>query len=127
MRGIGKIILLITAGSFFFLVYVREQVALLDVSYQIDDRTEKLGQLSEEYRRLRFEVDQLKAPRLLEEKMQQHSMNLNLPQEIRVIRMPAEKELAQPPHYLAMNASFSTRFVNFVGRWIDVAQAKTDN
>jgi hypothetical protein len=125
MKGIGKIILLITAGSFFFLIYVREQVALLHVSYQIDSRSEKMTQLSEEYRQLRFEVEQLKAPRLLEEKMKKMSLELTLPQEIRVVRVPAtipsEGALDQMAHPIG------GRIADFLGRFVDVAQAKTDN
>ncbi len=124
MKGTGKIVLGIFALAFFFILYVRGQVALLRVSYQIDAKADKMAVLSEEHRRLRFEVDQLKAPRLLEEKMKKLSLELTLPQEIRVVKMPAPRmneaslnEIPQP---------FSGRIADFVGRWIGVAQAKTD-
>lgn len=126
MKGLGKIILFIAAGSFFFLIYVREQVALLDVSYQIDSRSDKLSRLSEEYRQIRFEVEQLKAPRLLEEKMKQMSLDLTLPQEIRVVRMPAAFESDASLKQIAARP-MSGRVADFFGRFIDVAQAKTDN
>lgn len=127
MKGIGKIVAVIFALSLFFVVYVREQIALLHVSYQIEAKSEKVAQLSEEYRRLRFEVDQLKAPRLLEEKMKQLSMDLTLPQEIRVVRTPVEVAAAQPLERVSLHPTLSTQFAHFVGRWIDVAQAKTEN
>ena len=127
MKGIGKIVLLLAAGTFFFLLYVREQVALLDVSYQIDARSEKLMHLSEEYRQLRFEVEQLKAPRLLEEKMNKMSLDLTLPREIRVIRLPADSLTHQHALEQISARPMSGRIADFFGRFIDVAQAKTDN
>ncbi len=127
MKGIGKIVVVIFALSLFFVLYVREQISLLHVSYQIEEKSDKVTALSEEYRRLRFEVDQLKAPRLLEEKMKNLSMDLALPQEIRVVRTPLERPLTQPLEHMAIHPTVSARFSNFVGRWIDVAQAKTDN
>ena len=127
MKGIGKTILLIMAGSTFFLLYVHEQVALLNVSYQIDARSEKLGRLSEEYRELRFEVEQLKAPRLLDEKMKRMSLDLTLPNEIRVIRLPAASSAPEAALEQISTRPLTGRLADFLGRFIDVAQAKTDN
>lgn len=127
MKGAGKIISGIFVLSLFFVLYVREQVALLHVSYQIEAKSDKVAELSEEYRRLRFEVDQLKAPRLLEEKMNKLAMELTLPHEIRVVRMPQEAPASQSLDQLAIHPTLTARFANLLGRWIDVAQAKTDN
>lgn len=127
MKGIGKIIVFIFGLAFFFVIYVRGQVALLAISYQMDAKAEKLEQMSEEYRRLKFEVDQLKAPRLLEEKMKQLSLKLTLPQEIRVIKMPAPLVHASSQGPMPGVEPFTGRLATFFGRWIDVAQAKTDN
>lgn len=127
MKGVGKIILWITAGSFIFLLYVHGQVALLHVSYQIDARNERLGRLAEEYRQLRFEVEQLKAPRLLDEKMKQMSLGLTLPQEIRVIRLPAASLAPDAALQQITTRPMAGRLADFLGRFIDVAQAKTDN
>lgn len=126
MKGIGKIIILIFGLAFFFVIYVRGQVALLAISYQMDTKAAKLDQMSEEYRRLKFEVDQLKAPRLLEEKMKQLSLKLTLPQEIRVIKMPAPLNSVSQGQMPGVEP-FTGRLATFFGRWIDVAQAKTDN
>ena len=126
MKGTGKIVLGIFSLAFFVVLYVRGQIALLHVSYQIEAKANKLSALFEESRRLHFEVDQLKAPRLLEEKMKQLSMDLTLPQEIRVVRIPlpkiTEASLNQIP-----TQPFAGRVADFVGRWVGVAQAKTDN
>lgn len=125
MKGIGKIIVGIMTVSILLVLYVHEQVALLHVSYMLDTRVEKVTRLSEEYRQLRFEVEQLKAPRLLEEKMKQLSLDLTLPKEIRVMRVPAP-ELEKVVHQVSSRPS-SGGVLDFVGRWVDVAQAKTDS
>lgn len=128
MKGIGKIIFSILGLSLFFVFYVRGQVALLHVSYQIDAQTDKVTQLSEEFRRIRFEVEQLKAPRLLEEKMKQMKMDLTLPQEIRVVKVPVTA-IPEPSLHPVVESSSSlpNRFANFLGQFVGVAQAKTDN
>ena len=69
MKGIGKIIVGVMTISILLVLYVHEQVALLHVSYLLDSRVDKVTRLSEEYRQLKFEVEQLKAPKLVEEKM----------------------------------------------------------
>ncbi len=124
MNGLGKTILSLGFAVGLLLLYVHEQVALFDVSYAMQARSEKLTRLSEEYRRLRFEVDQLKAPRLLDEKMKQLSLGLTLPQEIRVVRV-ALPEMERPLTRAAIQP-MSARISDFLGKWVDIAQAKTD-
>lgn len=126
MKGVGKVILFITIGALFFLIYVHEQVALLHVSYEIEERSEKVTRLSEESRQLRFEVEQLKAPRLLDEKMKQMSLDLTLPQEIRVIRIP-ESMASDASLQKISTRPMAGRVADFFGRFVEVAQAKTDN
>lgn len=133
MKKIVKILLGVLVFSILPLLYVREQVNLFHLSYQIEAQTTKLANLSEEYRKLQYEVDQLKAPRLLEEKMKSLNLDLTLPQEIRVVRVPAAAKLQVPvpDKDAALDPlSFrplSSRVMNFLGRWVEVAQAKTDN
>lgn len=127
MKGIGKTILFILGFSLFFVLYVRGQIALLHVSYQIDAKSDKVTELSEEYRRLRFEVEQLKAPRLLEEKMKQMRLDLTLPQEIRVVKVPLRDLVTPSFQNMAVQPTIATRLANFFGQFVEVAQAKTDN
>lgn len=126
IQSMGKTIFGVGLLTLLLLLYVHEQVALVRVSYQIDAKQAKLTRMSEEYRQLKFEVDQLKAPRLLEEKMKKLSLDLSLPQEIHVVRTPAPK-LAPQPHDAAAIGSVSGNMFHFLGHWVEVAQAKTDN
>ncbi len=125
MKSTTKILLGIVGLAFLLLLYVHEQVSLFRVSYLLDDRADTLSRLSEEYRSLKFEVDQLKAPRLLEEKIKLLSMDLTLPQEIRVVRTLAPK-LEAPVQDLSESQA-SSRMFNMLGKWIGIAQAKTDH
>lgn len=125
MKGAGKIILGVSFVSFLMLVYVHEQISLFHISYELDAKQNKLMHLSEEYRKVKFEVDQLRAPRLLETKLKQLSFNLALPQEVRVVRVPVPEKILLPVEKLQTDPS-QDHFFNFLGRWVDVAQAKED-
>ena len=122
----GKIIFGVGLLTLLLLLYVHEQVALVRVSYLIDSKSAALNHMSEEYRQLKFDVDQLKAPRLLEEKMKTLSLDLALPQEIHVVRTPAVPLPVQGREVPAVG-SISGNMFHFLGHWVEVAQAKTDN
>ncbi len=127
MKGAGKIILGVSIPVVFLLFYVHEQIALLHVSYILEDKSEKLVRLSEEYRNLKFELDQLKAPRLLETKIKEMQLNLTLPNEVRVLMTPAPPVNETPVKNVSTAGPLSDRVLHFLGRWVDIAQAKTDN
>lgn len=126
MKGAGKTILGVSFLAVFLLLYVHEQIALLHVSYTLEDKSEKLVRLSEEFRNVKFELDQLKAPRLLEEKIKEMQLNLTLPNEVRVLTTPSHPLKESPINNVSANP-MSDRVLHFFGRWVDVAQAKTDN
>ena len=127
MKDLGKVLLFIGMASVLPLLYVHEQVALVHISYRIDEQSSKLSKMAEEYRRLKFEVDQLKSPRFLEGKMKELSLDLTLPKEIRVVRIPPSLQPpAVPPLVPISTGLVPERILNFLGRWVDIAQAKTD-
>ena len=126
IQSVGKTIVGIGILTLLLLFYVHEQIALVRVSYLIDSKSIQLNHLSEQYRQIKFEVDQLKAPHLLQEKMKNLSMQLTLPQEIHVIKIPPLKITPQDSQVSPV-ASLSGNMFHFLGHWVDVAQAKTDN
>ena len=126
IHSMGKIIFGVGLLTFLLLLYVHEQVSLVRVSYLIDAKSDVLNRMSEDYRQIKFEVDQLKAPRLLEEKMKTLSLDLTLPQEIHVVRTPAPK-LATQNREVSPVGSLSGNMFHFLGHWVEVAQAKTEN
>lgn len=127
MKGLGKVLLAIGVISILLLLYVQGQIALLRISYGLDIQSKKLTQRQEEYRYLRFEVDQLKAPRRLEEKMRELELDLTLPKEIRVVRVPTPSHVNVPTIEKVELQPLSKGLLEFLGRWVKVAQAKTDS
>jgi cell division protein FtsL len=128
MKGLGKIIIVIGFISGLFLLYVQGQISMLRVSYKIDLDSKKLARRSEEYRHLKFEVDQLKSPRRLEEKIKELELELTLPKEVRVVRVPYQA--SEEPSLVTESVElkpFSDGVLEFLGRWVKVAQAKTDS
>jgi len=116
--------IILTAPS---VLYVHGQVALFRVSYDLNIKADELKDKSESYRRLKFEVDQLKAPRLLEEKMKNMKLELELPRDIEVIRIEPSETLSNSIEMTAISqqSAVTGRF-DLLGRIIKVAQAKME-
>ena len=126
MKGIGKTLLMTSVISVFLLLYVHEQISLFRLSYAIDRKSKIQAQRGEQYRHLKFEVDRLKAPRRLEEKLKELDLDLTLPKEIRIMRVPKTVEVKIPAMPKTELQPFSEGLMNFLGRWIKVAQATPD-
>ena len=126
MKGIGKILIGVIAIVGLMLSYVHGQIALFHLSYDLDTKSESVTRLNEEYRHLKFEVDQLKTPAVLEKRIEALGLKLTLPKEIRVIQVPA-KPVTEAPIKNISSAPLPDRFMSFLGRWVDVAQAKTES
>lgn len=124
MKGTGKILFGVSFLTALMLLYVHEQVALFHISYSLDERSETLTRRSEACRKLKFEVEQLKAPRILEKRMKEMKLDLSLPKEVRVVKVP---QLESPIEEPVIETVPPTQGLSRVfGRWIGVAQAKTD-
>jgi hypothetical protein len=127
MKGCGKILVLMTALTCAMLFYVHLQVASVLVSFDIHKSSRAMAEKQELLHRFQYKVDQLRAPRLLEEKMKRHDMGLALPNRIQVFEVPPVAELAIPvANARKASRTFSSEVSNFLGRWIQTAQAKTD-
>lgn len=128
MKGFGKILICIGFVAALLFFYVHAQISLVRVSYSLDKISKKRIQHAEQYRRLKFEVEQLKAPRRLEQKMKELKLELTLPKEIRVVLVPASQPIQVPALTEEIQLQpFSKGVMDFLGRWVKVAQAKTDN
>ena len=124
MRGLGKLIFGFAILTSALLIYVHERVEVLRVSYRINDTSSLLAQRSEEYRRLKYEVTQLRSPQNLEKNLEKLSLSLTLPKEIQVLRVPAS--IARPQvNPISMHPASHNLF-DFLGQWIQVAQARTE-
>lgn len=126
MKGAGKILVTVSLLSMLLVFYVHEQISLFSLSYCMNTESETLARKAEEYRHLKFEVDQLKAPRLLEDKMKHMRLDLALPKEVRVVRIPTVPIVESPVVKSISLQPLSDGLLDFLGRWVKVAQAKTE-
>ncbi|MBN1687821.1 MAG: hypothetical protein JW893_01840 [Candidatus Omnitrophica bacterium] len=126
MRNTGRIILGIAMLSGLMLLYVHQQIALFRVSYRIDEQYELVTRKSEDYRQIKFEVDQLKSPRLLEGRMKELELDLRLPKEVQVVRIPHLPVVQELGTAYMDSEQVTGHFLSILGRWTGVAQAKTE-
>ncbi len=109
------------------LLYVHLQTASVLVSLDIHKSSRTLAEKQELLRKFQFKVDQLRAPRLLEEKMKRHDMGLALPNKVQVVEVPRVADIVIPvTQQEKATRTFSSEVSSFLGRWIQTAQAKTD-
>ena len=127
MKGSGKLLILIAILACPFLFFVHLQVASVLVSFDIHKSSRHVAEKHELLRRFQYKVDQLRAPRLLEEKMKRHDMGLALPEKVQVVEVPQVPEIVVPisPSQKSVR-TFSSEVSSFFGRWIQTAQAKTE-
>ncbi len=128
MKGCGKIIAGMAVTAFLLVYYVQGQIDLVRVSYVLDQKTRLKNEKEEHYRQLKYEMEQMKSPRLLENKLGQLKFNLALPEEIRVIRIasPTAWRVDASAMEAVPVSPFAEKLTNFLERWVKVAQAKTD-
>lgn len=128
MKGSGKILSVVGVVTCMMLFYVHLQVASVIVSFDLNKTSWTFATKQELLKRLQFNVDQLKAPRLLEEKMKKNEIALGLPDRIRVVEVPpmAGVRLASMRQD-AKSVTSSSAFSKFFGHLIQIAQAKTDS
>ncbi len=127
MKGSGKILIFIAGLTCLMLFFVHLQISSVLISFDIHKSSRTVAEKQELFRRLQFNVDQLRAPRLLEEKMKKHDLGLALPNKIQVVEVPSVPEFAiSLPKTAEPEKSFSSTVSSFLGRWIQTAQAKTD-
>lgn len=125
MRGVGKILFTCSIVTAVLLLYVHERVEMLRISYQIQKKSSQLSHEAEEYRRITFEVAQMRSPQNLEKRLEELSLPLTLPKSIQVLRVPPEPPIRHPISPVPFHVP-SRNFLDFLGQWIQVAQARTD-
>ena len=128
MRGTGRIILGIFGCCALVMFYVHLQVGTFLASYEIDRAASKIHSSSEQLRKLKFEVEQFKAPRLLEGQVRQYQMKLEIPQMVyRVPRSFDEIQNDSVTLQATTQAAGTPQFLQQVfNGWIQVAHAKND-
>lgn len=127
MRGSGKVLIIIGIVTCMLLFYVHLNISSVIVSFELDKLSKDCAAKQELLKRLQFNVEQLKAPNSLEEKIKKHDLTLALPNRIQVMEVPYAPELPLPMAQNTKNeSSYSSVFSRFLGQLIQTAQAKTD-
>jgi len=129
MKGCGKIVLFLGLAALMLVYYVQGQISLVQVSYVLDKKMHMKRDKEEYYRQLKYEMEQMKSPRLLESKLTELKFDLGLPTEIKVIRIAQPATWNLPASALSAELSMnplSEKLASFFERWVKVAQAKTD-
>ncbi|OQA57112.1 MAG: hypothetical protein BWY42_00736 [Candidatus Omnitrophica bacterium ADurb.Bin277] len=127
MKGSGKILSGIACLTVLLLFYVHLQISSVIVSFDLHRSSQALEEKQEVLRRLQFNVGQLKAPQLLEEKMKKHDLALGLPNKVQVLDVPSVPDFSRiATQDAAVDSSVGSSFSSIFGRLIQTAQAKTD-
>ncbi len=128
MRGTGRIILGIFGFCSLVMFYVHLQVVTFLASYEIDRAAAKIHSSNEQLRKLKFELEQYKAPHLLEGQVRQYEMKLAIPK--MVYRIPRSFDDIQSSSVSLPNAEKTAGapqlLQQVLGSWIQVAHAKND-
>lgn len=127
MRGAGKFIFSVGSVSVLMLLYVHLNVSLFSFSYGINQKSKRFDQRNKDYRQLKYEVEVLKAPYRLAAEIRQRNLELDLPKEIRVVKVPVPQTLDMETFNTVTPHPLSKGFLDYLGRWVKVAQAKMDS
>ncbi|MBI3999454.1 MAG: hypothetical protein HY351_02465 [Candidatus Omnitrophica bacterium] len=87
MRSSKRAFAFLILGTLALLLYVHEQVSIIQVSYSIEKKERDLARLSEDYKTARFKVARLRSPHVLNERMKKLSLNLTAPTDQKVVRV----------------------------------------
>ena len=73
--------------SLLLLLYVHTQVAILQLSYAIQNKERQVAQLSEEYKLARFQLARLRSPQALSQRLKKMASVLVQPKDQEVIKV----------------------------------------
>lgn len=124
IKFISKVIGFTSVLTCMMVMYVHGHVQIFQVSYHINSQEALLEKTSKSFRELSYEVEQLKAPALLESKLKTLELDLNLPKEIEFLPTPEVTEIMIPQELPIEHAQ--SPIFNFLGQWVKVAQAKME-
>lgn len=111
----------LTVGTLLLLLYVHEQVSILQVSYSIGRKEREAVRLSEDYKTAKFRVARLRSPQALGQRLNELSLDLIIPtnQEVVTILKPVAPSVEVEPGWPA-----PVRFASWLP-FVKEAQAKT--
>ena len=88
MKHLGKYIIALGIVTGCMLLYVHQHIAILLCSYTINQKDETLTALIDVHKNLKFQLASLTSPTTLEQKLADANVNLVLPKEIKIVKVP---------------------------------------
>ncbi|MBU1863111.1 MAG: hypothetical protein KKH94_05575 [Candidatus Omnitrophica bacterium] len=88
MKHLGKYIVGLCIVTIGMLFYVHQQITVLRYSYTINNKEERLATLIDTHKNLTFQLASLKSPATVEQKLRAADINLVIPHEIRIVKVP---------------------------------------
>ena len=107
-------------GTLALLLYVHQQVSVFQLSYAIERKERQIARLSEDYKRAKFRLDQLRSPHALNERLKQSSLELITPTDQEVVRVLKMQPIIQKTESGWPGARFGSLL-----QFVKEAQAKT--
>lgn len=74
-------------GTLALLFYVHQRVSVFQLSYDIEKKERQIARLSEDYKRAKFGLAQLRSPHALSERLKGSSLDLVMPTDQEIIRI----------------------------------------
>jgi len=121
MKGSIRTLMVIFSVTAAMLFYVHWQVMSYVVSYRIHDYSREIGRQQDEVRRMSYNLEMLKAPKILDQKMKQHSLDMVPPDQIRTLTLP---QSAPSFRGAAGEGVFRSVLNGFFADWIQIARAE---
>ena len=121
MESPKRIMGFLITGTLLLLLYVHQQISILQVSYSIEKKEREVARLSEDYKISKFELTRLYSPYLLSRRVKSASLNLTTPKAREIIKVTKPRMIAPP----APVVPWPNRLPWF--GFVKEAQAKTSN
>ena len=92
MKNMGKYIISLTVVTGCMLLFVHQQISIIQCSYKINKNEDILSELKETNKSLKFKLASYTSPMTLSEKLADADINLVFPEEITVVKVPTVTE-----------------------------------
>lgn len=116
---------LLICVTLMLLFYVHIQAEIFRVSYSIEKKDRELAELSEKYKISRYSVTQLKSPNYLNEQLKKNSMELIVPKDTEILKIPVPKSIPVAVETVS-GAPVKSQLLSLSGL-VKEAQAKTSS
>lgn len=89
MKHFGKFIVVLIILTGCMLLFVHQQIAIIQCSYEINKNESLLTDLKEKNKNLQFQLASYTSPTSLNERLSAADINLVFPEQITVVKVPA--------------------------------------